>query len=145
MVTRGKYRLVAILLSFAILFASNGVHLGAHFCQGKLVSFSVFADIVSCGSCDNNLTQVESTSDSECSHLKRKCCDNRISFSKLTPNTGLHQKNVNQIVKAEFLPNGLFNRVQKLYPGSFTNQVLPPYWEPPDNGQLYLRLEKILV
>ena len=65
------YKIVAILMSFVVLFSTTSFAVTTHFCGEALVDFSIFDKASSCGM-EN--TETISKSFSDCSVKKKDCC-----------------------------------------------------------------------
>ncbi len=86
-------RPVALILAFLVGFASIGVSMDRHICQGRVKSISLFGKAKTCLEMNSQQSGVSSCKKHHhCKHSKKKtkpCCHNEASYTKLPVNIAL--------------------------------------------------------
>lgn len=138
-------RLISALMLLLVTMSSNGMLLRAHLCQDKVKSFSIFAEPDECGFCEYNDLAKTGGNKGACID-KNRCCNNVHLFSKISPQTDLHNSVSNlKGTGSDYILNPLRLSVVKsiqITTREFCAVKTRPKTSAPP---LYLLLEKILV
>ena len=67
-----SYKIVAVLMSFLVLFSTTSFAITKHFCGDILVDTAIFSEASSCGM---EIEKADATNISGCSIVKKDCCN----------------------------------------------------------------------